>query len=116
MPWIVIGIAALIVIGAIVIIPALKDDSPPRPVGKPPRIPKVNLTIQSNVGGADVYLNGQQKGITSDTHHEAMLFNLAPKTYQITLKKSGYAEATKTVEVTGYTISQAERIDLQPTE
>ena len=83
--------------------------------GPAPRIPKVNLIVQSNVGGADVYLNDQQKAIVSDTEHKAILFNLPPNTYQITVKKQGYADRTETVEITGKTISQTVEIYLRPT-
>lgn len=114
LPWIVLGIGVLIVLVGIIVNSTLKDKSPPRPVGQAPRIPKVNLIIHSNVGGAEVYLNDQQKTIVSDTHHKAMLFNLAPKTYQITLKKQGYADRTETVEITGQTISQIVEIYLRP--
>ena len=116
LPWMVLGIAALLVIAGIIIIPALKDKSPPRPVGPAARIPKVNLIVHSNVGGAEVYLNDQKKAVISDTHHKATLFNLAPKTHQVTLKKQGYAGRTETVEITGQTISQTVQIDMQPSE
>ena len=116
LPWIVLGIAALLVIAGIIVIPALKDKSPPRPVGPPTRIPKVNLIIHSNVGGAEVYLNDQKKAVISDLHHKATLFNLAPKAHQVTLKKQGYADRTETVEITGQTISQTVQLDMQPGE
>ena len=89
LPWIVLGIGVLVVLVGIIVSSMLKDKSPPRPVGPAARIPKVNLIIHSNVGGAEVYLNDQQKAIVSDTQHKATLFNLAPKTYQITVKKQG---------------------------
>ena len=116
LPWIILGAGVLIVLVGIIVSSTLKDKSPPRPLGPAARIPKVNLIIQSNVGGAEVYLNDQQKAIVSDTQHKAMLFNLAPKTYQITLKKQGYADRTETIEITGQTISQIVDINLQPRE
>ncbi len=116
LPWIVLGIGVLVVLVGIIVSSMLKDKSPPRPVGPAARIPKVNLIIHSNVGGAEVYLNDQQKAIVSDTQHKATLFNLAPKTYQITVKKQGYADRTETVEITGQTISQVVEINLQPGE
>lgn len=106
----------LIMLVAIIVSSTLKDKSPPRPVGQAARIPKVNLIIHVNVGGAKVYLNDQQKAVTSDTHRKATLFNLAPKTYQITVKKQGYADRTETVEITGQTVSQTVEINLQPGE
>ena len=116
LPWIVLGIGLLVVLVGIIISSALKDKSPPRPVGQAARIPKVNLIIHSNAGGAEVYLNDQQKAVISDSHHKATLFNLAPKTYQITLKKQGYADRTEAVEITGQTISQIVEINLQSGE
>ena len=116
LPWIILGAGVLIVLAGIIVSSTVKDKSPPRPLGPAARIPKVNLIIHSNVGGAEVYLNDQQKAIVSDTQHKAMLFNLAPKTYQITLKKQGYADRTETVEITGQTISQIVEINLQPGE
>ena len=114
LPWIVLGIGLLIVLVGIIVSSTIKDKSPPRPVGPAVRIPKVNLIIHSNVGGAEVYLNDQQKAVVSDTRLKATLFNLAPKTYQITLKKQGYADRTETVEITGQTISQIVEIYLRP--
>ncbi len=113
LPWIILGIGLLIMVVGIIISSTIKDNSPaPRP-GPVPRIPKVNLIIHSNVGGAEVYLNDQQKALVSDTHHKATLFNLAPNTYQITVKKQGYADRTETVEITGQTISQIVEIPLR---
>ena len=114
LPWIILGVGLLVVLAGIIISSALKDKSPPRPSGQGPRIGKVNLIVHSNVGGAAVYLNDQQKATISDTHHKATLFHLAPNTYQITVKKQGYTDRTETVEITGYTISQIVEINLQP--
>lgn len=116
LPWIILGVGLLIMFVGIIISSTLKDKSPPRPVGQAARIGKVNLIIHSNVGGAEVYLNDEQKTIISDTHLKATLFHLAPNTYQITLKKQGYTDRTETVEITGQTISQIVEIDLQPGE
>ena len=114
LPWAIIGIFILIVLGAAIIHSLTnRNPGPPRPVGEL-RLPKVNVIVQSNVGGAEVYVNGQPMGLTSDTHYNVMLFNLAPKTYQITVKKQGYVDRTESVEVTGKAISQTVQIDLQP--
>ena len=112
LPWAIIGAIALIVLG-IVVIPYLISKDPSR-APRPLRVSRVNLIIQSNVGGAEVYINGQPKGLTSDTHYQATLLNFAPKTYTVTLKKQGYAERTESVEITGEWASQTVRIDLQP--
>ena len=114
LPWIILGVGLLIMLVGIIISSSLKDESPPRPTGQAPRIPKVNLIVHSDIGGAEVYLNDQQKATISDTHRKATLFNLAPNTYQITLKKQGYADRTETVEITGQTISQIVEIYLRP--
>ena len=114
LPWIILGVGLLIMLVGIIVSSMLKDNSPAPLPGPVPRIPKVNLIIHSNVGGAEVYLNDQQKTLVSDTHHKATLFNLAPNTYQITLKKQGYADRTETVEITGQTISQTVEIYLRP--
>ena len=114
LPWIILGIGALIVLVGIIISSTEKDKPLPVP-GPAPRIPKVNLIVQSNIGGAEVYLNDQQKALVSDTEHKAMLFNLRPNTYQITVKKQGYTDRTETVEITGKTISQTVEIYLRPT-
>ena len=114
LPWIILGVGLLIMVAGIIVSSTLKDNSPVPLAGPAPRIPKVNLIIHSNVGGAEVYLNDQQKAIVSDTHHKATLFNLSPNTYQITVKKQGYADRTETVEITGQTISQIVEIPLRP--
>ena len=114
LPWIILGVGLLIMVVGIIVSSTLKDNSPAPQPGPAPRIPKVNLIIHSNVGGAEVYLNDQQKALVSDTHHKATLFNLAPNTYQITVKKQGYADRTETVEITGQTISQIVAILLRP--
>ena len=63
----------------------------------------INLYIQSNVGGADVYVNGEkQSSGTRSTDLKASVFGLKPGTYEIQLKKEGYQDAVKTVELTGY--------------
>lgn len=116
LPWIILGIGLLIIVVGIIVSSMLKDGEPPRPgpLEQVARIPKVNLIIHSNVGGAEVYLNDQQKAVVSDTHHKATLFNLAPDTYQVTVKKEGYADRTETVEITGHAISQIVEIHLGP--
>ena len=78
------------------------------------RHPRVHLIIKSNVGGAEVYLNGQRKTVISDSRHEAKLLNLGRKAHEILLKKQGYANRTEMVEITGNTPSQTVQIDMQP--
>ena len=112
LPWIVIGAIAIVIVG-VVTIQSFRPKAAPQPTA-PMRYPRVHLTIKSNVGGAEVYLNGQQKTMVSDSRHEAKLLNLARKTYEIRLKKQGYADRTEMVEITGQSPSQTVQIDMQP--
>lgn len=112
LPWIVIGVIVIITIGVIVI-QSFRPKTVPQPTA-PMRYPRVHLTIKSNVGGAEVYLNGHQKTVTSDSRHEAKLLNLGRKTYEIRLKKSDYADRTEMVEITGISPSQTVQINMQP--
>jgi len=62
----------------------------------------VNLYIQSNIDGADVYVNGEKQATgTRSSDLKASIFGLRPGTYEIQLKKEGYQDAVKTVELTG---------------
>ena len=64
------------------------------------RASRVNLYIQSNVGGADVYVNGEkQESGTNSSDMKASFFGLGPGTYEIQLKKEGYQDAVQTVEL-----------------
>lgn len=112
LPWIVIGAIAIIIVG-VIIVQSFRPKSVPQPTA-PMRHPRVHLIIKSNVGGAEVYLNGQQKTMISDSRHEAKLLNLGRKTHEILLKKQGYADRTELVEITGNTPSQTVQIDMQP--
>ena len=93
--------------------PGLKDKSPPSPAGQSVHIPKVNLIIYSNVNGAEVYLNGQKTMAVSRRFAPTRLLDLVPNTYQVTLKKQGYADQTETVEVTGQIDPQVMAINMQ---
>lgn len=114
--WIIPGIAILSMLGA-AFLPSLfnRDKPPPQPKGEL-RYPNVKLIVHSNVGGAEVYLNGEKRAVISTTHQKATLIGLAPKTYQITLKKQGYVEKTVAVEITGKDITQNVQIDMAPDE
>ena len=62
----------------------------------------VNLYIQSNVSGADVYVNGEkQASEVRSSDMKASIFGLRPGTYEIRLKKEGYKDAVRTLELTG---------------
>ena len=112
LPWVVIGVIVIVTIGVIVI-QSFRPKTVPQPTA-PMRYPRVHLTIKSNVGGAEVYLNGQQKTVTSDSRQEAKLLNLGRKTHEILLKKAGYADQTEMVEITGISPSQTVQINMQP--
>lgn len=112
LPWIVIGLIVIFVVW-VIIIQSFQPKTAPQPA-VPLRYPRVHLIIKSNVGGAEVYLNGQQKTVTSDSRHEAKLLNLGRKTHEILLKKQGYADRTEMVEITGNTPSQTVQMNLRP--
>ncbi len=111
-PWIVIGVVVIFIVG-VIIIQSFRPKTVPQPTA-PMRYPRVHLIIKSNVGGAEVYLNGQQKTVVSDSRHEAKLLNLGRKTHEILLKKQGYADWTEMVEITGNTPSQTVQINMRP--
>lgn len=68
---------------------------PPKPPVTPPPPPaaKHQLSVESNVGGAQVYLNGAYAGTTP---FSAMLM---PSTYSIVIRLDGYEEYTRTVKL-----------------
>ena len=112
-PWIVLAVAAGVIVLVIILSSLLKK--PPEPA-RPHLLSRVNLVVQSNVGGAEVYVDGEHKGITSDTEYKATVFNLPRKTYEVTLKKESYQDATASVEVTGTLLNQPVRIEMKPVE
>ena len=112
LPWIVVGVIVLLVIG-VVVIQSFRPRTVPQPTA-PMRHPRVHLIVKSNVGGAEVYLNGQQQTVTSDSRHEAKLLNLGPRTHEIVLKKQGYADRTEMVEITGDSPSQTVQVNMRP--
>jgi hypothetical protein len=109
----IVGISILSLLGSTMLLSCNRDKSPPRPKGEYLQS-RVDLVIQSNVSGAEILVDGQQKGFTSDTNFRARLFKLPRKTYQITLKKEGYAERTEAVEITGKALTQTVKIDMAP--
>lgn len=67
-----------------------------------------NLTVESNVQGAQVFINGEmQKGGTPLT-----ITNLEPGRYDVTVRKSGYYDASRSVTLNG---NQTVYINLQGT-
>jgi uncharacterized membrane protein len=109
----IVSIAILGLLGSTMLLSCNRDKSPPRPKGEYLQS-RVDLVIQSNVSGAEILVDGQQKAFTSDTKFQARLFKLPRKTYQITLKKEGYAERTEAVAITGKALTQTVRIDMEP--
>ncbi len=115
------------VVGAIVVmciifivVPYILMNRPDKSVDKDEVAPKrvfqqINLYIQSNVGGAEVYLKGEKgewKGITASTDKKANFFNLRRGIYEIRLKREGYQEIVKQIEITGEKSLEKIRIDL----
>lgn len=77
----------------------------------------INLYIQSNVGGADVYVNGEKQASGTRTSDlKASVFGLKPGTYEIQLKKKGYQDTTRTVELTGDKAVETVIVELEPLE
>ena len=74
--------------------PMPQPPQPPIPQPNPPSV-KHQLSIETNVGGAQVYLNGSFAGTTP------FVSFLHPGTYYIVVRMDGYEEYTKTVKLSG---------------
>jgi len=75
----------------------------------------IHLEIQSNVGGAEVYVKGEnyeRTKLTSSTSKKASFFNLRRGKYEVRLKKEGYQEAVKQIKITGEKPIEKRRIDM----
>jgi hypothetical protein len=66
-----------------------RSENPPQP----PKPIMFNLSINSNVNGAQVFINGQPAGAISST------FPLPQGTYSITVKANGYREFSRSVKL-----------------
>ena len=74
--------------------PAPQPQKPPFPQPVPPA-PRYQLSIESNVGGAQVYLNGSYSGNTPFVSY------LHPGTYSVTVRLDGYEDYTRTIKLNG---------------
>lgn len=78
-------------------------------VPAPPAAPaQVSLNIESTPPGADVEIDGAFVGNTPST------VSVAPGSHQVTVKKKGYADWTKTLNVTGGTIHLSAELEQAP--
>lgn len=77
----------------------------------PTALTQVSLNIESNPAGADVEIDGAFVGNTPST------VTVAPGSHQIAVKKKGYADWIKTLNVTGGTVhlnAALEQVQQQP--
>ncbi len=94
-------------------------------VRTPPPLPKrkayhVNIYVQSNVDGAEVYLTGEsesgerveKKDVTKSTDFKASFFKIRPGKYEIRMTKAGYEEAVKQVGITGERFTENIKMEL----
>jgi hypothetical protein len=72
--------------------------SPPDQSNNPPAAAQASLAIDSTPSGADIEIDGAFVGNTPST------VSLAPGSHQIAVKKKGFTDWTKTLNVTGGTI------------
>jgi hypothetical protein len=80
------------------------------PVQKPLPIVQASVTIDSTPTGADVEIDGAFVGNTPSTVSEV------PGSHQVTVKKKGFADWTKTLNVTGGTVHLNAELDPTPTK
>jgi len=74
--------------------PAPHPQKPPFPLPVPP-VPRYQLSIEANVGGARVYLNGAYAGNTPFVSY------LHPGNYSVALRLDGYEDYTRTIKLNG---------------
>jgi hypothetical protein len=78
-----------------------KPDSEPQPVNAPAQAPsaaQASVAVDSTPAGADIEIDGAFVGNTPST------VAVAPGSHQIAVKKKGFTDWTKTLNVTGGTI------------
>ena len=80
---------------------------PPAPITRPAGT-VANLTVDSNVPGADIEIDGAFVGNTPST------VSAAPGSHQIVVKKKGFADWTKTLSVTGGTVHLNAELEKEP--
>jgi len=67
-----------------------------------------NLTIEASVPGADIEVDGEFMGNTPST------ISIAPGKHTITVKKKGYADWSRTMNVSGSAVHLNAEMDLKP--
>jgi hypothetical protein len=91
-----------------------REDVSEKPLPKTKKY-HVNLYIQSNVGGADVYVNGEKQELgTRSSDLKASVFGLRPGTYEIWLKKEFYKDIVRKVELTGDKAAETVIMEMAP--
>ena len=89
--------------------PDTDNDGKRDDVDKRPTIAEGSISITSNPSGANIYLDGTSKGITSST-----LIDIPIGSHTVKLTKSGYNDILKTVTIiSGQTISFSESLIAQ---
>jgi hypothetical protein len=87
------------------------EASAPVPVPAAPAAPaQVSIAIDSSPAGADVEIDGGFVGSTPST------VTAAPGSHRITVKKKGYTDWTKTLNVTGGSVHLNAELDQEPAE
>lgn len=74
----------------------------------PATVPQTALSIASNPSGADIEVDGGFVGNTPST------VNLTVGSHQITVKKKGFADWTKTLSITGGTVNLTADLEAAP--
>jgi len=72
------------------------------------------LSVETNVGGTEIYMDGKLKGKTGAIFKNALEKNLLPKTYKIELKKDGYYPWQKNLEIKEMLATEIKSILLLP--
>lgn len=82
--------------------------APPAPAsdkGSAPAAAQAALTVESTPAGADIEIDGAFVGNTPST------LNVTPGNHQVAVKKKGYADWIKTLNVTGGTVHLNAELD-----
>jgi hypothetical protein len=92
----------------------LKNEPLPAPAAKPDQAAapaaaaQASLAIESTPAGADVEIDGAFVGNTPST------LTVAPGSHKVSVKKKGFAEWTKTLNVTGGTVHLNAELEQEP--
>jgi len=80
----------------------------PAAAGAPPAATQASLTVESTPAGADIEIDGAFVGNTPST------VSVAPGSRQITVKKKGFTDWTKTLNVTGGAVHLSAELEQEP--